>query len=259
MILEICCGDIEAVKAAAAGGARRIELCSGLTEGGLTPSIALIRGAAELIPEVNVLVRPRPGDFIYSEAEKKMIAEDIRAAVNAGVTGVVIGALTPTGDIDTEACSTFIRTAKTSAQRMGANCPNITFHRAFDVCRNPESAIEEVIGLGCDCLLTSGLQPSADSGIPMLKKLVKLAGKRIAIVAAAGVNPGNARRIVEETGVDGVHSTARKSLISAMKFRNPPIGFAEDRLATSDEIVRLLRQEVCMSPSIYNITDSLTL
>lgn len=106
-----------------------------------------------------MLIRPRPGDFLYTHDEKKIIVDDIRAAVQAGAAGVVIGVLTADGDIDTEACREFISVAHTSADDMGAPRPNITFHRAFDVCRNPYTAIETVIGLGCDCLLTSASSP----------------------------------------------------------------------------------------------------
>ncbi len=239
-ILEICCGDIGAVKVAAGCRARRIELCSGLAEGGVTPSIALISEATACIPEVNVLIRPRPGDFLYSEMEKRIMENDIRAAVEAGASGLVIGALTSDGDIDTETCRRLIDTACVSAGKIGRQRPNITFHRAFDVCRDPGEALEAVIALGCDCLLTSGLQPDAETGIPMLKTIVNRAAGRIAIVAGSGVNVGNAARIIRETGVDGVHSTARKMLTSAMKFRNAAIGFAEDRLVSSPDIIQSL-------------------
>lgn len=240
-IVEICCVDIEAVIAAKEGGAERIELCTGLAEGGTTPSLALIRAAVEIgIPEVNVLIRPRPGDFLYSKAEVRLMEEDIQLAVDAGATGIVIGALTADGDVDMDICRSLIATASVSAARTGRQKPNITFHRAFDVCRNPLKALEDIIELGCNCLLTSGQEAKAEDGIPMLRFLEEKASGRIAIVAGSGVNPDNASRIISETGVDGVHSTARKLLTSDMTHRNEKPGFGEDRLETSAETVSLL-------------------
>lgn len=240
-IVEICCGDIEAVIAANRGGAERIELCSGLAEGGVTPSLALIRAAVEIgIPEVNVLIRPRPGDFLYSKAEIRLMEEDIQLAVDAGATGLVTGALTADGDVDMETCRSLIATATVSAARAGQQRPNITFHRAFDVCRNPLKALEDIIDMGCDCLLTSGQEAKAEDGIPMLRLLVEKAAGRIAIVVGSGVNPDNAAKIISETGVDGVHSTARELLKSGMTHRNDKPGFKEDRLVTSAEEVNLI-------------------
>lgn len=240
-IVEICCADVEAVIAAKKGGAERIELCSGLAEGGVTPSLALIRAAVEIgIPEVNVLIRPRPGDFLYTKAEIRLMEEDIQLAVDAGATGLVIGALTAEGDVDMEVCRSLIATATVCAARAGRQRPNITFHRAFDVCSNPLKALEVIIDMGCDCLLTSGQESTAEDGIPMLRLLVEKAAGRIAIVAGSGVNPDNAARIISETGVDGVHSTARKSIKSGMTHRNEKIGFGEDRLETTADVIRVL-------------------
>lgn len=240
-ILEICCGEIGAVWAAKDGGATRIELCSGLEEGGVTPSIALIKAAvATGIPEVNVLIRHRPGDFIYSHEQVCMMQDDIREAVRAGATGVVIGALTPDGDIDTYSCQIMIETARSIASAVNLTDLNITFHRAFDVCRNPEESLEKVIELGCNCLLTSGLAPTAQEGIPMLRKLIDQAKSRIKIIAGAGVNPANAAKILSLSGVDGIHSTARRVCISQMEHRAKDVSFGEDRLITMPDLVKAL-------------------
>lgn len=240
-ILEICCGEIAAVEAAMEGGARRIELCSGLEEGGMTPSCALIRAAAATgMPEVNVLIRPRPGDFLYSECEVRIMEDDIRLALESGATGVAIGALTPDCDIDIPVCRRLVRAAIETAGRLRRPKPNITFHRAFDVCRDPCAALEDVIALGCDCLLTSGMEATAEKGIGMLRRLMEQAAGRIKIIAGAGVNPGNAAAILEQTGADGLHSTARSMTQSRMRHRAAGVTFGEDRLATSPDIVRKL-------------------
>ncbi len=165
MQLEICCGDLASVLAAKKGGAQRIELCSGLSEGGLTPSIGLIKAAvATGIPNINVLIRPRPGDFLYSTEELSLMEDDIKTAISAGATGIVIGVLTPDGDIDMNACERLIKAARDEARSLGRESLNITFHRAFDVSRDADKSLNDIILLGCDCLLTSGMAPTAEIG-----------------------------------------------------------------------------------------------
>lgn len=227
MIVEICCGNLASLLAAKKGGATRIELCSGLSEGGLTPSYGLIKAAIESgIPEVNVLIRPRSGDFLYSEEELQLMMTDIRMAIQLGATGIVIGVLTADGDVDIAACQRLIDSANAAAEEFGKPKPNITFHRAFDVSRDARESLEAVIKLGVGTLLTSGMAPSAVRGNLMLKKLVTLAGDRITIMAGAGINPSNAADIVAVTGVTAIHSTARKPIPSGMRFRRPivPMG-----------------------------------
>ena len=238
--VEICCGDIESVSAARSGGAHRIELCCALSEGGLTPSLAMIRAAvASGIGSVNVLIRPRKGDFLYSPAERALIADDIAMAVDAGATGVVVGALTPDGDVDTEALGPW---------RQQAGDAEMVFHRAFDMCRDPREALETLIGHGCSRVLTSGLQPSAYAGMQMLKQIVQWADGRIVIMAGSGVTPANAAEIAS-TGVDAVHSTARSAVKSRMRFRRDDVnmGAADDEfslLQTDPEVVKSLLNAV---------------
>ena len=210
MQLEICCGDLASVLAAKKGGAQRIELCSGLSEGGLTPSIGLIKAAvATGIPNINVLIRPRPGDFLYSTEELSLMEDDIKTAISAGATGIVIGVLTPDGDIDMNACERLIKAARDEARSLGRESLNITFHRAFDVSRDADKSLNDIILLGCDCLLTSGMAPTAVKGLPALQRLSRVASGRISIMAGSGVNPANARDIINATEVDSIHSTAR--------------------------------------------------
>lgn len=247
MQLEICCGDLASVLAAKKGGAQRIELCSGLSEGGLTPSIGLIKAAvATGIPNINVLIRPRPGDFLYSTEELSLMEDDIKTAISAGATGIVIGVLTPDGDIDMNACERLIKAARDEAQSLGRESLNITFHRAFDVSRDADKSLNDIILLGCDCLLTSGMAPTAVKGLPALQRLSRVASGRISIMAGSGVNPANARDIINATEVDSIHSTARKPIASRMLFRRPlvPMGApGSDEyapLSTSPDVVAAL-------------------
>lgn len=240
--LEICCGDLASVWAAKEGGAKRIELCSGLSEGGLTPSIGLIKEAVNSgIPKINVLIRPRTGDFLYSDNEIALMESDIAAAIEAGATGVVIGALTPDGDIDTATCRRLI-----NAARRDNDAINVTFHRAFDLSRDPATSLEDVIVLGCNCLLTSGMAQSAVKGITMLKQLSTQANGRITIMAGAGVNPANAADIIAASGVTAIHSTARKPIPSKMKFRRLSVSMGTPGtneyapLSTSPDVVAAL-------------------
>ena len=140
-ILEVCAGSVQSVIAARDGGAARVELCSALEIGGITPSIGLIAEARKIEGiALNVLIRPRGGDFLYNESEIKCMEQDIATAQQLGANGVVIGALTPQGDIDMDCCRRLI--AK-------AGDMSITFHRAFDMCREPHKALEDIISLGC--------------------------------------------------------------------------------------------------------------
>lgn len=241
--LEICCSDLASITAARRGGASRIELCTGLAEGGLTPSASLIRAAVSSgIRHVNVLIRPRSGDFLYSEEEILLMEEDIRLAVASGVSGIVTGVLTPDGDIDSVACSRLIAAARKNAGRH----INVTFHRAFDLSKDYRKSLEDIIALGCDCLLTSGLASTAEKGIPMLRQITELAAGRLTIMAGSGVNPDNAADIIAATGVGAIHSTARKPQASLMRFRRPgvPMGIpgADEYapLSTSAELVAAL-------------------
>ena len=242
MELEICCGDLQSVMAAKKGGTKRIELCSGLSEGGLTPSLGLIEGALSTgIPEVNVLIRPRQGDFLYSENEVVSMEKDIDTSCNAGVSGIVIGALKENGEIDLEICQRLIGRAKSINPEV-----NVTFHRAFDLSRDPFVSLEDVISLGCDTILTSGLAEKALTGKVMIRNLVKQAENRIKIMAGSGITPGNVEEIIKTTGVDAIHSSARSKIESGMKFirKDVAMGSPENNeykwQTTNPEIVKEL-------------------
>ena len=226
-ILEICAGSVESAIAARDGGAQRIELCAALEVGGVTPSAGLIAEARKVNGlTLNVIIRPRGGDFLYNEYEVACMEEDIRTCRSLGVDGVVIGALTADGDIDTATCKKLIN----AAEGMG-----VTFHRAFDMCRNPQKALEELIALGCHRVLTSGQAATAQTGIPLLKELVKQADNRIIIMPGCGVNSNNAAKILQATGANEIHASARKSVGSGMIFRHSGVSTGNP---DSDEYAR---------------------
>ena len=200
--LEVCCGDMQSVLAAKEGGADRIELCQALEMDGLTPSAEMMAEAIGLGIPVQVLIRPREGDFVYDEAEIETMLKEIRLAKRLGANGVVIGALKSDGSIDEET----IRCLVSEATGL-----SITFHRAFDVCSQPTEALEQIVSLGCHRLLTSGQAPSAEQGIPLIKRLVEQSGGRLIIMPGAGVNQENARRILSETGAHEIHGSLRRN------------------------------------------------
>lgn len=205
-ILEVCVESIESVKAARRGGAQRIELCAALSEGGVTPSAGLIEAARRLGPgKLHVLVRARGGDFVYSNDEVDCMVRDIETCRTLGVDGVVVGALTPQGDIDVDACRRMVE---------AASGMQVTFHRAFDRCNRPLEALEQIIALGCTRLLTSGQQDSALQGTGLIRQLVEQAAGRITVMPGAGVNEENAARILDATGATEIHGSIRTGLIT---------------------------------------------
>lgn len=216
MLIEVCCPDIPSVQRAIEGGADRIELCRALELDGLTPTREDIRTAVEMCHragvKVHVLIRSREGDFVYTSPEETgQMDREITMALDQGADGVVIGALTPEGDIDTVLCRRWIDTVRhhPSVQSGELPEPGITFHRAFDVCRRPMEAVNDVVALGCNRLLTSGQAPSALQGTALLARLVEATAGRLIILAGAGVSAGNYRQIMDETGVTEVHGSFR--------------------------------------------------
>lgn len=209
---EICANSVESCVEAQRGGADRVELCAGIPEGGTTPSYGDIVVARKVLTstKLHVIIRPRGGDFLYSDVEKEIMLEDVRMARRLGVDGVVFGALTASGDVDME----FMQRLMAEAEGL-----SVTFHRAFDVCRDPFLALEQIVELGCHCILTSGQMPKAEEGIDLLKQLVDKAGDRIIIMPGCGVNAGNIAHIAEVTGACEFHFSARSKRESSMQFR----------------------------------------
>ena len=198
--LECCCTSVYEALEAEAGGASRIELCADLACGGITPEPYTIEEVLSKVSiPVNVLVRPRGGDFIYSGAEIQETAEGIEMCKSLGVNGVVIGALDPEGDVDIAAMEYLIGRSEGL---------QVTFHRAFDECRDPFKALEDIISLGCGRLLTAGHATNVNDGLETLRKLNDMAAGRITILAGSGVRPTNIARLEEYTGIKEYHSSS---------------------------------------------------
>ncbi len=214
--IENCANSVESALKAQEGGAYRVELCAGIPEGGTTPSYGEIKCARKLLKatKLNVIIRPRGGDFLYSELEQEIMIEDIKIARECGADGVVFGCLTAQGDVD-------MPLMKRLMQEVGDM--SVTFHRAFDVCRDPKKALEDIISLDIDRILTSGQEENAEKGIPLLKELVEQAGDRIIIMPGCGVNPNNIARIAKMTGAKEFHFSGRSATESKMLYRNPKV------------------------------------
>lgn len=205
MIVEICANSRQSAANALAGGARRVELCSHLEVGGLTPSLADIDYCLHTLHlRTHVLVRPREGNFCYTPHEFSLLCRQIEECRQLGVHAVVVGFLTPDGHIDTH----LTRQAVALAAPM-----EVTFHRAFDeIHQSPLDALDDIVACGCHRILTSGCCPNAEQGIPTLRSLVRHAAGRITILAGAGITPANAARIVSQTGVAEIHGSCKTTL-----------------------------------------------
>jgi copper homeostasis protein len=213
MLYEICLESADDVAAAAQAGADRVELCAALFAGGITPSKGMIEQAVDVAAgriRVHVIIRPRGGDFIYGPSEAEVMLRDIDTVKAAGADGVVIGALTPDAQIDTELCARLVEAARPLS---------VTFHRAFDVTRTPEAAFEDVIALGVDRLLTSGAAPSALEGADLIARLVEKAGNRIIVMPAGGINERTAARVAAQTGARELHFTANETVSSKSRYQ----------------------------------------
>ena len=197
------------------GGAQRVELCAGIPEGGTTPSYGEIKAALKYTDiDINVIIRPRAGDFLYTEQELEIMEYDIDVIRESGIHGVVFGCLTADGEIDTAAMKRLMKHCKGLS---------VTFHRAFDVCRQPRLALEQIIDLGCDRILTSGQQPNAQQGIPLIRELVVQSKGRIVIMPGCGINETNIGQIASETGAREFHMSARSLYPSGMIYQNPQV------------------------------------
>ena len=225
-LIEICANSVKSCIEAQKGGAYRIELCAGIPEGGTTPSFGDIALSRELLNiKLNVIIRPRGGDFLYNNLEHKIMLKDIENAGNLGVDGVVFGCLTPEGDIDMKRNRELIE---------AAGGMSVTFHRAFDMCKNPFDALEKIIELGCDRILTSGQQPKAVDGVNLLKKLVQKADNRIIIMPGSGINAKNISQIALETGAKEFHLSAREAIESGMLYRNPNLKMGDTTMIINE-------------------------
>lgn len=201
MIVEICANSVQSAINADKGGADRIELCQNLNEGGTTPSYAAIKYCVEKLSlKTMVLIRPRPGDFCYNDAEYEAIKEDVLICRELGAHGVVVGFLDKNLDIDTKRTAEIVKLARPM---------EVTFHRAFDRCRDWRTALEQIIECGCDRILTSGQRKTVTEGIETLREIQKQANGRIKILAGSGVNSQNVANLVQTTSVSEVHSSCK--------------------------------------------------
>lgn len=214
MKTELCAYSVEACLCAARLGVNRVELCASPAEGGVTPSVATIERVARIEGlDVSVMIRPRGGDFLYSDEEFQTMLRDIEHAREAGATGVVFGLLTAEGDVDVE---------RTRALVEAARGMESTFHRAVDMTRDYERAIEAVIEAGCCRILTSGGYDKAIDGKDNIRRAVEISSGRIEIMAGSGVLASNAAQLAA-VGVDALHFSAKRMVAGGMKYRNPRI------------------------------------
>jgi copper homeostasis protein len=215
MIFEICVDSVAGVRTANDAGAQRVELCADLLEGGITPSLGMIRQARK-VPgiDLNVMIRPRGGDFLFDKHEFPTMRADIETAKAEGANGVVIGLLTATGEIDVD------RTCKLVAL---ARPLSVTFHRAFDVAAEPFHALDTLIELGVDRVLTSGQEATVLEGLPLIVELLKRAGDRIVIMPGGGITARNIERIVAAAQPREIHFAAFEPAPSDMRFRRPHV------------------------------------
>ena len=214
-IIEACVDSIESAVNAQEGGAARVELCDNILEGGTTPGFGTIAMAREKLDiGLFVMIRPRAGDFLYSNTEFEAMMKDIGMARELGADGVVFGVLKADGSIDVE---------RNKALKELASPLKTTFHRAFDLCADPWQSLEDIISIGIDRILTSGQAPSAPQGLDLIHKLVKKAAGRVVIMPGGGVNEDNIICIRDKTGTSEFHVSLREELISRMSFKKDGI------------------------------------
>jgi copper homeostasis protein len=237
VIFEICVDSVAGVRAAKAAGAHRVELCANLLEGGTTPSRGTIQRARSIAGiKLHVIIRPRGGDFLYDEDEFASMAADIDTAKAEGADGVVIGILTADGEVDAPRTRELIARARPLA---------VTFHRAFDMTRDPFKALTTLIELGADRILTSGQEASVLEGLPLIAELIRRAGDEIIIMPGGGITPRNAGRIIAEAKPKEMHFAALEPEAGGMRFRRGHVFMGGelrapeyDRLVTSANVIR---------------------
>lgn len=244
--MEVCANSLHSAIAAQEGGAVRVEFCDNLSEGGTTPSYAQIAMAKKLLKiQVYPIIRPRGGDFLYSELEFELMKEDIKICRSLNCDGIVIGILKSDGRVDKKRCGELISLA---------DGMNVTFHRAFDMSKDLFEALEDIIELGCERILTSGGESSALKGISVLTSLVRKAAGRISIMPGAGIVLSNISEIIKSTGAREFHASARKSVSSEMQFRNPRLnmGAAVDEFSCDQTDSNLVRHLIELANSTNN-------
>jgi len=252
IVLEVCAYSLEAAIAAQAGDADRVELCANPREGGVTPSYGdIVLARQNLKIELHVLIRPRGGDFLYTSREFAAMKEDIQLCKRLGIDGVSLGILLPNGQVDRERCRELVDFAKPVS---------VTFHRAFDMAADPFAALEEIIAIGCDRILTSGQANSALQGASLIRDLVVRAGERIVIMTGGGVREENLAELIATTHAREFHTSARTSISSGMEFRNPKVslggGEGEYELVMVDQQQVAKMREIADQSSVVHARPS---
>jgi copper homeostasis protein len=233
LILECIAFTLQDCVTAQGAGANRIELCDNAAEGGTTPSSGFINKAREILQiELYTMIRPRGGDFLYTEEDYQMMKHDITICKNAGCDGIVLGALMADGNIDKLNCSRLIE----YAYPLG-----VTFHRAFDRSVDPFLALEDVIEIGCERILTSGHKPKAEEGIDLIGELIKAAQDKIVIMPGSGVRKDNIKMLREQTNASEFHAAPRTMQKSKMVFINPEMKEPDEYLTIYGEDIKAMR------------------
>ncbi|XP_031567091.1 copper homeostasis protein cutC homolog [Actinia tenebrosa] len=212
VLMEVCVDSVESAMNAEKGGAQRLELCGNLMEGGTTPTpgmLAVIKQNVSI--PVFVMIRPRGGDYLYSQQEFNVMKEDLKCLKKHGADGIVFGILNEKGQIDVSRNKELLELSRPLP---------VTFHRAFDMVKDPKESLEDLIHIGFERVLTSGLDSTVLDGLPVIKELNTQANKRITIVPGGGITERNLERILQGTGVEEFHCSARESSTSLMEYRN---------------------------------------
>jgi len=231
--LEVCIDSIESAHAAKEGGADRLEVCSSLAAGGTTPSVGLVKQCVvDVGLPVMMMIRPHDGGFVYRGDDIGAMLADIEIAKSIGADGVVFGALTAEKHVDLEVCRHLLGAAKSM---------ETTFHRAFDIAVDPIKSFDQIVELGFDRLLTSGQAATAEAGTALIRQLCDRAKHRIAVLAGAGLNSGNAQQIVDATGVRELHASAS---VAGQGQSRGDVAFGAGRRVTSVELVQAIRQSL---------------
>jgi copper homeostasis protein len=218
-LIEIATTDFHTTAAAVAGGADRIELCTALSEGGLTPSFGLIKACREAFgTSLFPIIRPRGGDFYYSDEELSMMLTEIQACRDLGCDGIVLGLLKRDGSLPQKKLARLIKAAYPM---------EVTFHRAFDRCKDPFDMLEQLVEAGCQRILTSGQKRTAPEGAALIRDLLEAADNRIVIMPGSGVRPDNIKSLADATGAVEFHSSLRGKRVSSMQFRHPSFDAAD--------------------------------
>lgn len=249
-LLEVCAGSLQSAINAQNGGAQRIELCDNLNEGGTTPSAGTIILTKKMLKiPVFVLIRPRPGDFLYSDQEFEIMKQDILFCKELRAEGVVLGILNKDGSVDIERVGQLVSLARPM---------QVTFHRAFDMTADPLQALEDISSLGIERILTSGQAMNADNGAGLISELIKISENKLVIMPGGGINEGNVIELLEKTGAREVHASLRTEVSSAMAFRKNSVSMEkhnndEYSLMQTDaaRVKRLVQKLVAYGNKLY--------